>query len=72
MLTLAGGIILYCHFGGCISGIVCGIYQCWRCTSEVLPADMYELADPINSLVEGFSCAMNDRINTVDPLEFHE
>jgi phosphatidylinositol glycan class A protein len=40
---------------------------------EVLPPDMIELADPnVDSLVEGLSRAITDKIDKVDPFEFHE
>ena len=40
---------------------------------EVLPPDMIELADPrVDDLVEGLSCAIEEKIGNVDPWEFHE
>ena len=40
---------------------------------EVLPPDMIELADPnVDSLVEGLSYAISNRIGKVDPIEFHQ
>ena len=40
---------------------------------EVLPPDMIELADPnVDSLVEGLSRAISNKIDKVDSWEFHE
>lgn len=40
---------------------------------EVLPPDMIQLADPnVDSLVEGLTHAILERIETVDPFEFHQ
>mmetsp|Transcript_31400 Transcript_31400/g.47093 ORF Transcript_31400/g.47093 Transcript_31400/m.47093 type:complete len:194 (+) Transcript_31400:154-735(+) len=40
---------------------------------EVLPPDMIHLSDPnIDSLVEGLSVAIAEKIDLVDPYEFHQ
>lgn len=40
---------------------------------EVLPPDMIELADPsVESLVEGLATAISEKIDKVDPFEFHQ
>jgi phosphatidylinositol glycan class A protein len=39
---------------------------------EVLPPDMIHLANPnVDSLVKSLSCAISDKIDSIDPFEFH-